>query len=627
MNNTITKYLKVRVPTMSLGLVIKFAGTAVELMLPWMLSVILDRFVPEQDTRSIILWGVLMIVAAGAALLGNIVANRIATRVARDFIREVRYDLFARITDLSCSQTDKFTVPSLISRLTSDSYNLHQMVDRMQRLGVRAPIMLLGGITITFMMEPVLTLVMIAVMPVLSFIVVFISKKGILLYTKTQAALDVMIRRAQESITGIRVIQALSKTGYEKNRFNSASNQVADNDYHSALLMNVTSPVMNILLNLGLTFVVVVGAFRVNGGHTGPGTIIAFLSYFTIILNVVMMISRIFVMLTKGVASGKRIAEVLDAPYEMELSVPADGEAEVYGEGAAGGKSAACGEAAADGKSAACGEAAADGEAAASAEAAAVETSGTYGYVIPHDQAYICFDNVSFSYSKVRNDLSNISFTLRRGEKMGIIGATGSGKSTLLQLLLRFYDPDSGSIRIDGKELRSIPPAVLYSMFGVVFQNDFLYADEISENIDIGRGLDSDRIIEAARNAQADFIFNRSDGFAGFIASGGMDISGGQKQRMLIARALAARPEILLLDDSSSALDYKTDAALNKALNKEYADTTKIIITQRVSAIIDAGKILVLDDGQMIGLGTHDELMRDCAMYREIATYQMQEVV
>ena len=601
---------------MSLGLTVKFAGTAVELMLPWMLSVILDRFVPEQDTRSIVLWGGLMVAAAGAALLGNILANRMATRVARDFIREVRYDLFARITDLSCSQTDKFTVPSLISRLTSDSYNLHHLVDRMQRLGVRAPILLLGGITITFLMEPVLTLVMLAVMPVLSFIVVFISKKGIRLYTKTQAALDVMIRRAQESITGVRVIQALSKTDYEKDRFNSASNEVADNDYRSALLMNVTSPVMNILLNLGLTFVVVVGAFRVNGGHTGPGTIVAFLSYFTIILNVVMMVSRIFVMLTKGVASGKRIAEVLDAPYEMELSVPAEGfEADI--ESAAGGASAAGVSSAAGG---------ADGSGSGGANPAGT-TSQAADHKTEHCPAFICFDNVSFSYSKVRDDLSNISFTLRRGEKMGIIGATGSGKSTLLQLLLRFYDPDRGAIFIDGRELRTIPPGVLYCMFGVVFQNDFLYADEIQENIDIGRGLEEDRIISAARNAQADFIFDRSDGFAGFIASGGMDISGGQKQRILIARALAAGPEILLLDDSSSALDYKTDAALNKALNKEYGSTTKIMITQRVSAIIDADKILVLDDGRMIGCGTHDDLMRDCAMYREIATYQMQEVV
>ena len=590
---TVTNYLRPRIPAMSIGLTIKFAGTAVELLLPWMLSVILDKFVPLKDTNNIILWGGLMVLAAGGALSGNIIANRMATKVARDFIREVRYDLFSKITDLSCAQIDRITVPSLISRLTSDSYNLHHLIDRMQRLGVRAPILLIGGITITFMMEPVLTLVMIAVMPVLAAIVVFISKKGIRLYTKTQASLDVMIRRAQESITGIRVIQALSKTEYEKERFSSASTDVADNDYRSALLMNVTNPVMNVLLNFGLTLVVVVGAYRVNGGHTGPGTIVAFLSYFTIILNVVMMVSRIFVMLSKGVASGRRIAEVLDAPREMETRESA-GAGDSIETGRAGGKGRAGG----------------------------TERAEEQG-----SPAYIRFDDVSFSYSKVRNDVSNISFTLGKGEKMGIIGATGSGKTTLIQLLLRFYDPDSGAIYLDGKELSTIPAEVLHTQFGVVFQNDFLYADEISENIDIGRGLHTDRIVDAARNAQAAFIERRSDGFEGQIASGGMDLSGGQKQRLLIARAIAAGPEILLLDDSSSALDYKTDAALNRALSEEYSGITKVIITQRVSAILDADKILVLDDGQEIGFGTHEELMENCPTYREIAAYQMQEVV
>ena len=594
---TIINYLKPRAPVMGLGLVIKFSGTAVELLLPWMLSVILDDFVPREDIHGIILWGGLMILAAGGALLGNVLANRMATKVARDFIREVRYDLFKKITDLSSSQVDRFTVPSLISRLTSDSYNLHHLIDRMQRLGVRAPIMLIGGIIITFIMEPVLTLVMLAAIPLLVFFVVFISRKGIRFYTKTQISLDKMIRRAQESITGIRVIKALAKTEYEKQRFNDISGEVADNDYHSTLLMNTTNPVMNVVLNFGLTFVVVVGAYRVNGGHIGPGTIVAFLSYFTIILNVVMMVSRVFVMLTKGVASGRRIAEVLDAPEEMGLR---EGET-VEGTARETAKAATRG-----------------AGPAATPETAKAAAPGA---------GYIRFDNVSFSYSKVRDNLSNVSFTLDRGEKMGIIGATGSGKSTLLQLLLRFYDPDGGAIYLDGRELRTIPSDILHTRFGVVFQNDFLYADEIMENIDFGRGLGLERITSAAGNAQADFIQRRNNGFAGRIASGGTDLSGGQKQRLLIARALAGGPDILLLDDSSSALDYKTDAALNKALNSQYPDTTKLIVTQRVSAIMDADKILVLEDGREIGLGTHDELMERCEVYRDIATYQTQEVV
>lgn len=565
---TVLKYLRPELFAMIAGLAIKFTGTVVELLLPWMLSVVLDDFVPTGDVANIVLWGALMIVCAGLALAGNIIANRMASRVSRDFIRRVRNDLFRRITDLSAAQTDRFTTPSLISRLTSDSYHLHQMVDRMQRFGVRGPILLFGGIAVTFLMDPVLTSVMVAVLPLLTVIVVVISRKGIGLYARTQAALDVMIRRAQESITGIRVIQALSKADYERERFGEANREVADSDYRAAMLMNITNPSMNFLLNAGLTLVIVVGAYRVNAGRTTPGTIVAFLSYFTIILNTLMMISRIFVMLSKGVASGRRIAAVLDATYEMPVR-------QLPGSGAG---------------------------------------------------AHIEFQNVSFSYSKRQANLCDISFALGRGETLGVIGATGSGKTTLLQLLLRFYDPDSGAIYLGGRDLRSIPPEILYTQFGAVFQNDFLYAGEIAENIDIGRGLPEDRIRRAAAAAQADFIEARGGGYRGEIASGGTDLSGGQRQRLLIARALAADPEILLLDDSSSALDYKTDAALRRSLRENFPHTTKIIIAQRVSSIRGADHILVLDDGCAIGYGTHGELMAGCEAYAQIAAIQMQEV-
>ena len=547
---------------------VKFLGTIVELLLPWMLSVILDRFVPRGDLRDIIVWGILMVICAGLAWLGNVVANRMSTRISRDFTRRVRSDLFARVANLSCAQIDHFTAPSLISRLTTDTYNLHEMVDRMQRLGVRAPILLIGGIVVAFAMEPVLASVMVAVMPLLALIVVFVSRRGIALYTRTQAALDAMVRRAQESITGIRVIQALSKADYERKRFNETSTTVADSDYRAATLMNVTNPAMNFLLNAGLTLVVVAGAFRVDAGRTSPGTIVAFLSYFTIILNALMMVSRIFVVYSKGVASGRRIAEVLDAPVEMDAREMPPAE----------------------------------------------------------DNAHIRFDKVGFSYSKVRENLKDISFSLGRGETLGIIGATGSGKTTLIQLLLRFYDPDSGAIYLNGCDLRSIPDVNLHTRFGAAFQNDFLYAGSISENIDIGRGLPQERIRAAAGTAQADFIEEREEGFADEIASGGADLSGGQKQRLLIARALAGDPEILLLDDSSSALDYKTDAALRHALKKDFAGTTKVIVAQRVSSIRSADRILVLEDGREIGYGTHEQLMESCETYREMAKFQMEGV-
>ncbi|NLO86168.1 MAG: ABC transporter ATP-binding protein [Clostridiales bacterium] len=565
---TIWNYLRPKVPAMCVGFTIKFSGTIVELLLPWMLSVILDQFVVQRDLHSIVIWGSLMILCSAVALTTNVVANRMAARVSRDFIREVRQDLFTKTTEISCAQTDQFTIPSLVSRMSSDTYNLHMMVDRMQRLGVRAPILLVGGIAITLSMEPVLTLVLIAILPILGFIVVYISRKGVVLYSKTQTSLDHMIRRAQESITGIRVIQALSKTEYEKNEFNKANVDVANNDYRASMLMSITNPTMNFLLNIGLTLVIVIGAYRVNNGQTNPGTIVAFLSYFTIILNALMMVTRMFVMYSKGIASGRRIAQVLDTPEEMtQRDLPCD-DAPVH----------------------------------------------------------IRFDNVSFSYAKVNENLKDISFSLKQGETLGIIGATGSGKTTLIQLLLRFYDADQGSIYIGNQNIQSISDAKLHTMFGVVFQNDFLYSDTIFENIDFGRNLSPDQIKQAAKVAQADFIDERQEGFSGEIAAKGADISGGQKQRLLIARALAANPQIMILDDSSSALDYKTDAALRFALKSSFAEATKIIIAQRISSIHSADHILVLDDGAMIGYGTHDELMEQCSEYRDIAAFQMEEV-
>ena len=293
---TVLHYLRPRLGIMSVGLLIKFFGTVAELLLPWMLSVILDEAVPAGALGGILFWGGLMVLCAAAALGGNVIANRLACSTSRDVTRRLRHDLFARVMQLSCAQEDAFTTPSLISRLTSDTYNVHQMVDRMQRLGVRAPILLVGGIALTLSLEPVLTLVLIATLPLLGLVVWFVSTRGIRLYTRTQLALDALVRRAQESMAGIRVIHALSKGDYERARFDEANARAVNCDQRAGFLMNVTNPAMNLLLNTGLTVVIVLGAYRVNAGLAQPGSIIAFLSYFTIILNALMMVSRLFVM-------------------------------------------------------------------------------------------------------------------------------------------------------------------------------------------------------------------------------------------------------------------------------------------------------------------------------------------
>ncbi len=562
----IAAYLRPYLGRMSLGLLIKFTGTIMDLLLPWILATMIDDVVPTENIPVILLWGGMMVFCSAVALVTNIVANRMASRVARDTTRRVRHDLFAKIARLSCRQVDGYTVPSLEARLTSDTYNIHQMIGMMQRLGVRAPILLLGGILVTLTLEPVLTLVLLAVLPLLGFVIWHISKKGIPLYGQLQRAVDRLVRSVREKASGIRVIKALSKEDYEKKRFAAVNREVVERETRAAVTMAASNPLMNLFLNLGLTLVIVVGAYRVNGGLTQPGTIIAFLTYFTIILNALLSITRMFVLYSKGSASAGRIAEVLDTPEDLRL-LPEE------------------------------------------------RTEG---------RAHVSFAHVSFSYNKTQNALTDIDFSLGRGETLGVIGATGSGKSTLVSLLMRLYDPDEGSIRINGVNIASLPPEALHTKFGVVFQNDFLMEDTIAGNIGFGRPLKGRDIADAVEYAQAKaFIEELEDGYEHRLTARGTNLSGGQKQRVLIARALAARPEILILDDSSSALDYRTDARLRRAVGEHFENTTTIVVAQRVSSIRSADHILVLDEGRMLGYGTHEELMEDCESYREIAESQM----
>ena len=562
----IAAYLRPYLGRMSLGLLIKFIGTIMDLLLPWILATTIDHVVPTKSIPAILLWGGMMVVCSVVALVANIVANRMASRVARDTTRRIRHDLFDKIVRLSCRQVDGFSVPSLEARLTSDTYNIHQMIGMMQRLGVRAPILLLGGVLVTLTLEPVLTLVLLAVLPLIGFVIWRISKKGIPLYGELQKAVDRLIRSVREKASGIRVIKALSKEAYEKERFAAVNQEVVDRETHAAVTMAASNPLMNLFLNLGLTLVIVAGAYRVNDGLTQPGTIIAFLTYFTIILNAMLSITRMFVLYSKGSASAGRIAQVLDTPEDL-LLLPEDRR----------------------------------------------ETG-----------AHIAFEHVSFSYNKNRNALTDIHFSLARGETLGIIGATGSGKSTLAALLMRLYDPDQGVIRINGINVASLPPEELHTRFGVVFQNDFLMEDTIAGNISFGRGLSEEDIAAAAAYAQAEsFIEELEDGYAHRLTARGTNLSGGQKQRVLIARALAARPEILILDDASSALDYRTDARLRRAVGEHFEQTTTMVVAQRVSSVRQADHILVLEEGRMLGFGTHEELMDSCASYREIAESQM----
>lgn len=561
----IMRYLKPYIGRMMLGFSIKFTGTICELFLPWALAYMLDEVVPLGQMRPIYIWGVLMAICSVLCAVTNIVANQKAASVARDTTQRVRHDLYARITRLSGAQIDSIGVPSLVARLTTDTYNVHQMVGMIQRLGVRAPILLLGGILVTATLDAYLTMVLVLVVPLIGVSVLFISQKGVPLFGDLQRAIDVLVRITRENITGARVIKALSKTQFEETRFEKSNNAVADCDVHANLVMNLSQPVMNLLLNIGLVLVIIAGAYRVNLSLSEPGRIIAFMSYFTLIAGAMMGLTRLFVTFSRASASAERIAEILQLSEDLK-TLPAG------------------------------------------------EHKG---------QAHVEFEDVSFSYNKRANAVSHISFALGRGQSLGLIGPTGSGKTTLAALCMRLYDVDSGSIRIDGQDVRTLDKDQLHTRFGVVFQNDVVFSDTIRENIDFGRALSEGQITQAAQSAQAaDYIGALPDGYAHPLSAQGVNLSGGQRQRLLIARALAAKPEILILDDASSALDFRTDAALRRALGQRYQDTTTIIIAARVSSIRHCDEILVLEEGRVIGRGTHTQLMAQCPAYQ--AMYQTQ---
>lgn len=575
----IVRYCRPYALRMLYGFLIKIAGTFADLGLPWVLSYILDNVVPLGQIRPVLYWGAFMLFLAVAARYCNIWANRKASLVARDVTRAVRHDLFVKTMELSGNQTDTFHIPSLVSRMTSDTYNIHQMVGMMQRLGVRAPMILIGGIIITLTMEPVLTLVLVILLPILASLIFYISKKGIPLYKKVQSSMDSMVRIMRENISGIRVIKALSKTEYEKKRFADANDGMLHRELHAGSVMALSGPIMGLLLNIGLTLVVVVGAYRVNAGASEPGKIVAFLSYFTMILNAVIMINRIFMVSSKATASAGRIEEVLSAPKDLLVA-----EAEAFGRRP------------------------------------------------KKDVPHIEFKHVSFGYHAGKGEtekycIRDISFRLYHGESLGIIGSTGSGKTTLLNLLMRFYDVTEGQILIDGTDIREIPLIALRERFGVVFQNDVVFADTLKENIAFGREMNDAAVSLAAEHAlAAGFISGKADGYLHKAAIKGADLSGGQRQRLLVARALAGAPEVLLLDDASSALDYRTDAKIRKNIRAQYADTTTILVAQRASSVMQMTNILVLEEGECIGYGTHKDLMEQCDVYREIAELQMGDV-
>lgn len=570
----------------ALSILVKLLGTMAELSLPYILEHIIDDIVPLGQMRSVILWGLGMFAAAILCRQLNVTANRMAIGNAHKISYDVRQALFRKTANLSGSQFDSFGLPSLISRMTSDSYNVQSAVQQFQTLCVRAPIMLFGGTLVALLMDWHLAMILLVMIPLLLGVVLFVSSRGIPLYAGVQQKLDAVVRIMRENITGIRVVKALSKEDYERGRFGAANAAMADQDIRASTVMAIPGPFMQLCLNTGLTLVVFFGAQRVNAGQMQPGVILAFLTYFNMIAMGVMGLNRIFMTMSRASASADRIDAVLQAETDQAL-LP-------------------------------------------ESEAA-----------LPAGDEFIRFEHVSFRYGedsvghdhsgfvggKREQALEDISFAIRRGESLGIIGPTGCGKSTIVNLLMRFYDPKEGAVFVDGKDLRCCDRDTLRRRFGTVFQNDMIFKDTLRENIDFGRDLSEEALRQAVEDAMAaEFIDSLDEGLDYAAAIKGANLSGGQRQRILVARALAAVPEILVLDDSSSALDYKTDAAMRRAIREHYPDATLILIAQRVSSVMGMTKILVMDNGRCIGYGSHEELLQSCEAYREIYRIQMGEM-
>ena len=561
---TVLGYLRPHARRVACGVTVKFTAALLELALPRLLEHIIRVCVPARDLPAIWRCGGMMAALAFGAAACNIIANRMAAWVSMEVTRSLRRDLYSRVEQLSCAQMDRFSTSSLVSRLTNDTYHVHQMFDKVQRGGIRAPMLVAGGLALTFLLEPALAVIQLAV-SLLTFLAIWqVTRRGIPHYAKAQAATDTVVRIIRENASGVRVIKALAGQGRERQRFQTVNEDARRKEEAAGCVMAAANPLTDFLLNTGLVLVVLVGAVRVAAGEMYSHRIVTFLSYFALIQTATLGIAKVFIRISKGAASARRIEEILLAP-EDQLLCPAG----------------------------------------------------------PVSGGELGMERVSFSYLGVEKDLTDVTFALEKGETLGILGPTGSGKSTLAALLLRLYDAGEGVVWVGGRDVKSTPKEELRSRFGVVFQNEALLNDSVYENISFLRGLSREDVTAAAKTAQAwEFIQRLPEGLDTRLDIRGANLSGGQRQRLLVARALAGRPAVLVLDGADSALDYRTAATLRRAIRRDCPGVTLVVISERVASLRDANRILVLEEGRIAAQGTHGELLENCVRYRHIAELQ-----
>jgi len=594
-------------------LALVFLQSLAELFLPTLMADIVDRGVMQGDPAYIWRVGALMLLVAGGGALCAVGGSYWAAKSAGGFARDLRGSVFARVERFALNEFDKFGTASLITRTTNDITQVFQVLTIMMRVMVMAPMMCFGGIVMAVSKDVPLSLIMIAILPVLTAIIVFVFRKAGPLFGAVQTKLDKLGLVLRENLIGIRVVRSFHRVEHERRRFHEANLDLTDTAIKVNRIMAVLMPVMLLVLNFAGIAILWYGGIRIENGHMQVGDLIAFIQYSWQIMFSLMFAAMMFTMIPRANASAERIREVLltePSIRDAARTEPMDAKrAEAFAQDAP--EDVAEHRRAMDAAVAERNAEAAGGRAAAGAAKPTVE-----------------FRDVTFRYPGAEMPaLRGVSFAAAPGEVTAIIGGTGSGKSTLVNLIPRFYDVEEGQVLVGGVDVRELPTDALRAKIGLVPQKAVLFTGSIADNIRFGneRATD-DEVRRAADIAQAsEFIAEKELGFEAPIAQGGSNVSGGQKQRLSIARALARRPDIYLFDDSFSALDYKTDAKLREALRSETADATVIIVAQRVSTVMDADRIVVLDEGRVVGVGAHRELLQTCGVYREIVASQLSE--
>lgn len=558
-----------------------------DLLVPLVMASIINTGIVNGDKSYILTRCGLLILLGIIGLACSITAQYFAAKAAVGFSAKLRHALFAHIQSLGFSEMDKLGTSTLITRMTSDINQVQSGLNLFLRLFLRSPFIVFGSVVMAFLVSARAAVIFVVTIPLLSVVVFGIMLWTMPLYRKVQGSLDGILGITRENLTGVRVVRAFGRENQEKERFEQGNEALV----HGQLLVGKISALMNpltyVMVNLAIVAILQTGAVQIQAGSLMQGDVIALVNYMSQILVELVKLANLIIQVTKALACADRVASVLSVEPQMKFGRP---------EGA--GKTDP-----------------ADGQ-----EAEGGQALGTIPDVrkLPEE---VVFDHVSFTYAGAGGEaLSNVHFTVKKGQTVGIIGGTGSGKSTLVNLIGRFYDATDGSIYIGGRDIRSYSRKELRRKIGVVMQKAQLFSGTIRSNLMWGDDQASDEALwEALRTAQAEeFVRAREKGLDEPVEQGGRNLSGGQKQRLTIARALVGQPEILILDDSASALDFATDAALRRAIRELEQELTVFIVSQRTSSLQHADLILVLDDGNVAGMGTHSELLADCPVYREI---------